>query len=148
HTVVTDESTQGGEALVAACTAADAGLRWGGWLRAGCSLRGSEAERDGREGGKRGREGEYPPIHAEIEEDLAVRGADEGDKKTADGKGQEQSAKRASRSQEKTLGQKFANHSSARGAESETDGDLVVTGAGAGQHQVCEVRARNQENKP
>ena len=96
---------------------------------------------------ERRRESQHTPIHAEIQEDLILLRADKGHKHPAYRERQEQSTNRASDRKQKAFGEQFANHSPTRRSKGPADGDLPLSCTGAGEHQVRQVGACNEQHQ-
>src|SRR5438876_165381 len=142
-----DQNAPEAKALASSRHSAAAGLQQGGRLRARGTHGRRQPKGDSGQHGECSRESQQAPVHSEIQEDLTLRRADEGDKQPAYRKRQKQPANGASDCEQKAFREQIANHSPTRGSKRSPDGYLAFASTGAGQHQVRQVRARDEQDQ-
>ena len=96
---------------------------------------------------ERAREGHHPPIRRQIEEEPVGIGADERHEKPAERSREQRAEAGADRSDEQALGRQLAHDAAARGTDREPHRNLALARAGPRQHQVCDVRACDEEHQ-
>ena len=123
-------------------------------LRLDCLIRldSCAAERRHRAEDKRGcdrygrRKYQHPPVRREIEVDGLRLRRQLLDEQTATPLGEEQTEECPRHRQQQAFRDQLTCDSGVRRAERETDTELVTSGRCAGKEQICDVRARDQED--
>ena len=94
-----------------------------------------------------GGEGKDAPVQPEIDEQRTVAGAEERDQRSAEPLRDDHPGGRADRRDQQTLRQHLPDDAAAGRADREPDRHLALTRRRAREHQVREIRARDEEHQ-
>ena len=142
-----DHQALHGEALAAAGASALAGLERADRVDAGGAHRGKGAKDDAGEPRDRGGEEQHAPVGDDGEMNRILAGVERRNQQAAQGLRERDAERRSAEGKQAALDEQLRGDAAARCSEGHADGHLALAGAGAGEHQVGQVGAGDEQDQ-
>ena len=91
-------------------------------------------------------EGEYAAVKRKIENDGRVAGGEEADEQTAGPLCEQDTQRRAQRGKQQAFGEQLADQAGAAGSDRHADGDFLATDGGAGDQEIGDIGASDEQH--
>ena len=123
-----------------------AGFERADWVDAGGAHGGERAKDDAGEPRDRGGEEQHAPVGDDRKMNRVLAGVERRNQKAAQGLRERDAQRRSAEREQAAFDEQLRGDAAARCSEGHADGHLALARAGAGQHQVGEVGAGDEQD--